>query len=322
MGNNNICENCGFTLQDNFLFCPGCGKDLQKQRVCLECGFENEKDANFCQKCGNSMKLKVQPKPEEKESGFKEAHKTEIPSFGVTIEFPYSSSQTFEFAVEEAKKYPSFSQFGDGKKAIHRVTFSLEEMELASKLAEYLKGWRSRIVYVDGEKVPWDTVFSFTWCYGKKQASYKPELYCFGYENEWQHNIWGCINSGLYFRENDDWFCWGNFTDKKGTWRFDKERIRHELEKNLYPYRFCPAFKEGRVEEVLTAFPDEVNPTKDGNWKFIESWEDNVPGLIVTVNRYGYKEKVIMKGVCPNGYGALKEMAKKLKFKLPLGFGR
>lgn len=319
---NNICERCGFTLNDNFLFCPGCGKDLQKQGICLKCGYKNKKDANFCQKCGNSMKPEARPKAEEEKSEFEDVQKAEIPSSGVTIEFAYSSSRAFEFAVEEAKNHPTFNQFGDAKKAIHRVTYSLEEMELASKLAENLKGSRSRIVYVDGEKVPWDTVFSFTLCYGKKQASYKPELYCFGYENEWEHNIWGCLNSRLYFRENGDWFCWGSFTDKKGTWRFDKDRIRHELEKNLYPYRFCPAFEEGRVEEVLKAFPDEANPAKDKNWKFVESWEDNVPGLVVTVSRYGYEEKVIMKGVCPKGYGALKELAKKLKFELPLEFGK
>lgn len=94
------------------------------------------------------------------------------------------------------------------------------------------------------------------------------------------------------------------------------------MKKKLYPYRFCPAFEEVRVEEVLTAFPDEVNPAKDENWKFVESWEDNIPGLVVTVSRFGDEEKVLMKGVCPKGNGALKELAKKLKFELPLEFGK
>ena len=81
-------------------------------------------------------------------------------------------------------------------------------------------------------------------------------------------------------------------------------------------------FEEVKVEEVLKAFPDVVNPAKDENWKFVESWEDNIPGLVVTVSRFGDEEKVMMKGVCPNGHGALKELAKKLKFELPLEFGK
>jgi len=319
--NNISCDFCGFELQDNFLFCPGCGKDLKRKGICLKCGHENEQDTNFCQKCGSSLKQEKKQPSVSAESPTDEMKESKIPSSGITVEFPYSSSQTFDFAVEEAQKHPTFNQFGEAKKVIYRVTFSQEEMEAATRLVEKLKGWRNRVVYVDGSKTTWDSVFSYTWCFDKKKASYKPEFYCYGFENGWQHNIWGCINSQLSFREHDDWFCWGEFIDKKGTWRFDKDRIRHELEKNLYPYRFCPAFNEGRVEEVLNAFPLEVNPTRDKNWKFEESWGDDAgPGLVVTVDRYGYKEKITMKGVCPNGYGALKEIAKKLKFKLPLSF--
>jgi hypothetical protein len=69
---NNICESCGFALQDNFLFCPGCGIDLQKQGTSLKCGYKNKKDANFCQKCGDSMKPEAQAKAEEEKGGWAE----------------------------------------------------------------------------------------------------------------------------------------------------------------------------------------------------------------------------------------------------------
>lgn len=317
------CYDCGFELQDNFLFCPGCGKDLKRKGICLKCGHENTQDANFCQKCGSSLRQENKQPSISVESPRFEMKESRIPSSGITLEFPYSSSQSFDYAVEEAQKHPTFCQFGEGKKAIYRVTFSQEEMEATAELAEKLKGWRNRVVYVDGSKTAWDSVFSYTWCFSKKKASYKPEFYCYGYENEWQYNIWGCINSQLFFRERDDWFCWGEFIDENGTWRFDKDRIRHELEKNLYPYRFCPAFNEGRAEEVLDAFPPEVNPKKDKNWKFEERWGDDAgPGLVVTVDRFGFKEKLTIKGVCPNGYGALRDVAKKLRFKLPYEFKR
>ena len=193
-------------------------------------------------------------------------------------------------------------------------------MDSGLELVQHLKGWRRRTVYVDGEKVTWDSVFSFSWCYERKSASFKPELYCFGYENDYEFNSWGCIQARLPFTENSNWFCWGSWLNDKGDWQFDKERIRHELEKALYPYRFCPALKHELVEDVLSAFPDMVNPIRDGNWKFVESWGDpSAPGLLVTVNRYGIQEQVLMKGVCPNGRNALKEIAKKMRNRFPFG---
>lgn len=273
--------------------------------------------------CGSALKLEQLLEAKKKEDIFEEAQEAEIPSSGITIEFPYSSSLSFYFAVEEAKKHPAFRQFGEGKKVIYRVTYNHNEMEAAAKLAEYLKGWRSVVVYLDGSKTTWDSVISFAWCFKKRQASYKPEYYCYGFENKWQHNIWGCINSQLNFREHDEWFCWGEFIDDRGTWRFDKNRIRRELERNLYPYRFCPAFDEDKLKAVLDAFPIEVDPTKDKNWKFIESCgDDSGPGLLMLVKRDGFNKKVMMKGVCPDGYGAIRDIAKKLTFKIPLGFDK
>jgi len=315
---NNLCEDCGFQLQPNFRFCPGCGKSLQKLGKCPKCGYDNEPNAHFCQNCGSQLQ-KIKLSIAEQERTIKDIETTPIPEKGITIEFPFSSSQTFEFAVEEARKHSSFMQLGEGKKAIYRITYNQEEMEAATKLAEQMKGWRSRTIYIDGTKATWDSVFSFLWCYQKKQASYKPEFYCFGYENEWQYNIWGCIQSQLAFR-NEEWFCWGKFIDNKGTWQFDRDRIHHELEKNLYPYRFCPAFDQSRLEEIFNAFPNEVNPNKDKDWKFVESWDEEAPGIVVTIKRYGFNEQVILRGVCPKGFGALKEINKNLKFKLPGGF--
>ena len=46
----------------------------------------------------------------------------------------------------------------------------------------------------------------------------------------------------------------------------------------------------------------------------MESWgDDSIQGLTVTTERYGFKEQVTMRGVCPNGQGAIKDIAKKVK---------
>jgi hypothetical protein len=317
-----ICSSCSVTVAADFRFCPSCGFDLHKPIVCPNCQYPNENNSKFCQECGLGLCIDGNSKTSSRK-GKTTARETiaELeppPKVGITIEFPFSTAQSFDFAVECAKKFPTFRQYGEDKKAIYRVTFEPSEMASALDLIEHLKGWRRRTVYVDGEKVTWDSVFSFSWCYERKKASYKPELYCFGYENEYEFNVWGCIQARLPFTENAEWFCWGRWLNQQGDWHFDKERIRHELEKALYAYRYCPALQPGLVEDVLSALPEVVNPFKDNNWKFVERWgEESSPGLLVTVDRYGFKEQVLMKGVSPNGRNVLKEMGKKLKHRVP-----
>jgi hypothetical protein len=317
-----ICSSCGVTVAADFRFCPSCGFDLHKPIVCPNCQYPNENNSKFCQECGLGLCIDGSSKTSSRK-GKTTARETiaELeppPKVGITIEFPFSTAQSFDFAVECAKKFPTFRQYGDDKKAIYRVTFEPSQMTSALDLIEHLKGWRRRTVYVDGEKVTWDSVFAFSWCYERKKASYKPELYCFGYENEYEFNVWGCIQARLPFTENAEWFCWGRWLNQQGDWQFDKERIRHELEKALYAYRYCPALQPGLVEDVLGALPQVVNPFKDSNWKFVERWgEESSPGLLVTVDRYGFKEQVLMKGVSPNGRNVLKEMGKKLKHRVP-----
>lgn len=324
---NDTCPKCSTELKEKFKFCPTCGYDLLKTIDCEECGYQNESNSKFCQECGaplrNSSDREKQTTTNEVVTKNKVVETEPLPDNGITIEFSYSSSQSFDFAVESAKKFPTFRQFGEGKKAIYRISFDPSKMDSAIELIEHLKGWRKRTVYVDGQKVPWDSVFAFSWCYERKKASFKPELYCFGYENNYEFNVWGCIQARLPFTENAEWFTWGQWLSNKGDWKFDKERIKHELQKTLYPYRFCPALQPTLIQEVLNALPNEVNPNKDKNWKFVESWGTESPaGLVATVNRFGFEEKVVMKGVSPTGEGLkiiLEQISKRVKFRLPTG---
>ncbi len=312
------CLNCSYVLQPDFKFCPGCGTDLKKPGECRSCGHTNAPNAKFCAECGSQ--LVEAPKKTTARKKKDKAQPLEIPPpspVGLTIEFPFSTSQTFDFAVAEAAKHPAFEQFGEGKKCIHRVTYANEDILTALELVNHLKGWRRRTVYVDGEKTTWNSVFEFGWCFRKRGESFKPELYCYGYEEDWQFNIWGCCHTELPFTDNAPWCRWGRFLDRKGKWQFDKDRIRHELQKNLHHYRFCPALDMVRVQEVFDAFPEHVNPAKDRNWKFVEEWGEDVPGLTMTTSRYGTREEITAVGVAPKGFGALKEIAKRLTFRLP-----
>jgi ribosomal protein L37E len=144
----NICSSCGFELQSDFRFCPGCGADLQKPIQCPNCGQSNEPSFKFCAECGTPLYKTMQEAQPKTGTKQKEAQVVEVPpppKVGITIEFPFSTSQTFDFAVKEATKHPSFAQFGEGKKALHRVTYDPADILMAVELVEYLKGWRRRV---------------------------------------------------------------------------------------------------------------------------------------------------------------------------------
>jgi RNA polymerase subunit RPABC4/transcription elongation factor Spt4 len=313
-----ICQNCSSEIQDTFNFCPICGSDLGKPITCKNCHYENEPNSKFCQECGIALFEKFTKKEiKPKEPKIRNIEIPEPSKNGITIEFPFTTAQSFDFAIREAKKFETFEQFGEDKKAIYRVTFSENDLYKAKDFLEHLKGWRKRTVYNNGEKVQWDSVFGFTWCYERKLSSFKPEYYCFGYENEWDFNIWGCMRATMPFTENSQWFTYGKWLNNNGDWEFDKERIKHELTKNLYPYRYCPALNPSLIQDVIDALPNVVNPKKNKNWKFIESYTVENNALVIKINEYGFEQTRYLKGVGPNGKAFLKDITDNIKRKLP-----
>ena len=117
----------------------------------------------FCPKCGSA--IPTDPLP--------------APTGGLTIEFAASTSPGFQFALQEAVRQPGFERLGTDKKPVFRVTFSKGHSGDAMRLVELVKPWRNKAVYVDGEPLPWEQVFSFVSCFARRQAAYRPGSYCF-----------------------------------------------------------------------------------------------------------------------------------------------
>jgi hypothetical protein len=301
-----VCPSCNADIADGVSFCPNCGHKFDKVATCPTCLYQNANGANFCQQCGTQLR-ETAGRLAQTETKIPVISKAVVeiaptPGRGITIEFPYSSAQTFPSAFKSAKVFSTFKQYGVDKKAIYRVSFEPNEMNSAIELLDHLKNWRRRTVYLDGEKVTWESVFSFAECYEKRKSSFKPEFYCFGYEHEYQYNIWGCIQARLPFARYSKLFCWGRWLNKSGDWEFDKERMRQELQKILYSYRFCPAMNHEHIEDALSALPNVVNPNKDKNWEFV-------------TNHYDYGP--VHKGVSPVGLGAIADIGKRMRLRLP-----
>jgi RNA polymerase subunit RPABC4/transcription elongation factor Spt4 len=314
---NTICQNCKKSgLQPDYKFCPFCGVEIEKALACPGCGNTKIQGMKFCPECGS--KLDQESLKTGAEATVVDA-KEAVPQQGITIEFGYSSSQNYDFAVAEAKKFPVYMAFGNQKRIRHRVVIQPDEISQVTELVNYTQGWKTSRIYENGEPSTFQVVFGFGWCYQQRRSSFKPELYCFGYEREWDLNLWGCTQARMPFRESADWFSYGKWMSKDGDWQFDKERIHHELQTALYPYRFCPAIQLELVKEVLDAIPVVVNPKKSKDWEFVEDWSssDLTSGLIITARRYGIEDKVIMKGVRPTKSGLLAIIKKIGKGKLP-----
>lgn len=182
---------------------------------------------------------------------------------------------------------------------LYRVTVSVDDVIQLTELLEHLSGWRKRKVYLNSEQVTWDSVFSFLWCYRRKNSSYRPDVYCFGHDETHYINGVGCIHAHMSLMGYAEWPRYGRWLDRGGTWQFDKERIAHEITKNLYELRFCPAMSRTAAKVFLACIPDQVNPKKNSEWEFVESYSEE-PNALPSPNRNEFYESYVV-GVQPRG---------------------
>jgi hypothetical protein len=111
-----------------------------------------------------------------------------------------------------------------------------------------------------------------------------------------------------------DWFSYGKF-QKKDLFVFDKERIRHQLQTNLYPCRFCPAMRTQFVAKVIELFPDKVKVGHKTGWNYKKGYEETATSIRITAkiveDGMVYKDTFWAVGVEPNGMTVVYDILKK-----------
>lgn len=268
-------------------------------RACPTCSAKVPRDAKFCPECGGSLEMS------DKAAAVAVEHS--IPASGVAIEFAESTASGFVDAVKKAKLAPEHAECVKGKKTWYMAAWPKEQIAEAAKLVEDLKGMRNRKVWVDAKESRWDDVFGFTWCSEQRNSAYRPLEYCFGVDEK-RLNIWGCRNARMDWAKWSDWFSYGSF--KKGgllksghVFAFDKKRVRHELETNLYKFRFCPHLNFKLIEAVLENLPDEVVVKPKGDWTYKRDYDETHGSIKIkekTVeNGYSYTDEYHASGVEP-----------------------
>lgn len=277
----------------------------QVEKLCPSCGADNSAESIFCSKCGTNL------------SAAKDIQvKLEIPQSGIAIVFTESTAASFPKALELAKATSGFQKCQKGKKLWYLASFPGGMLKDAMPLAEALSGIRNRSIYINGEEKEWDEVFGFIWCSSQRATAYRPVEYCFG-KDENRLNPWGCKQARMDWTEWADWFCYGRWEKagiigQKVQWRFDKERIQHELATNLYRFRYCPHLIMKMPEAILRHIPDTVVIGSDKNWEFHQRYEE-VPGAIKIVQKersssFSFSNEFWADGIQPKGLQVLADI--------------
>ena len=288
-------------------------KRLKSERsiiVCSKCNTQIQSDARFCPACGAAVESK------EVASTSLEFN---IPKDGYAIAFSESTAPGFTTALELAKEIGSAQTALKNKKTWYLVHIQSDQFVDVMRMAKALSGIRNRAIYYDGQQIDWDEVFGFIWCATQRDQAYKPVEYCFG-KDENRINPWGCKQARMDWAEWSTWFSYGRWekagiVSKRNVWIFDKERIRHDVATNLHRFRFCPYLNQGFVDAVLAAFPDRVEITDDGLWKYNTGYEET-PGSIKIIEKEGegefsYTREYYSDGVRPRGLLPLKDILTK-----------
>lgn len=277
-------------------------------KICPSCGAGSDIDARFCPKCGSALDPAVVSEPVQGE--------WKIPSVGLVIEFPESTAASFPKALEIAKTSAGFQTCKKNKKNWYLAVYPSNALIEAIPLSAALSGIRNRRLYFDGKETPWVDVFGFVWCAERRAAAYRPVEYCFGGDDN-RLNPWGCKQANMEWTDWSKWFCYGRF-EKAGIfggkvqWRFDKERIRHDLATNLFRWRFCPHLQTDLSESVLRCIPDTVTPESDHNWGFRKVFNEAPGAIKVTVKEKiggsSYESEYWSDGVCPKGLECFRDV--------------
>lgn len=281
----------------------------QHGKVCASCGSSADTDARFCPKCGASL---------ASENASAQAQ-LNVPTSGLAIEFAESTAAAFPEALAIARKTKGFQNCLRGKKSWYLAVYSSSDFNDAMPLAQALSGIRNRRVYLDGSEKAWDEIFAFSWCAARRATAYRPIEYCFG-KDENRINPWGCKQARMEWTEWANWFSYGSW-EKEGIlgskvqWRFDKEKIRHELATNLFRFRFCPYLRKELSEAVIRNLPDAVTPESDANWQFSRRFEES-PGAVKVVEKqasdsFTYSNEYWADGVRPKGLHVLADILSK-----------
>jgi Zn finger protein HypA/HybF involved in hydrogenase expression len=224
------------------------------QMQCPACGAPNHGQNKFCPSCGNNL--------QSRGSG----DDWQIPNKGVCVEFPADSQHPKAAALARGSR--QYQQALRGGRYWHLACWPREKLAEALPLLELLQDYSERRAWLDGKPMAWEELFGFVPCALQRQNAYRPEAYCFGLDEQ-RLNLWGCRQAGMDWEEGAEWFSYGQF-EEFNVFVFDKNELRHALDKNLRLHRHCPFLRIAKIEQAIQQLPARVAVSAKTGWQYLE----------------------------------------------------
>ena len=261
--------------------------------VCPSCGAELPAGCSFCPTCGTSTKT------DTVSTAFEVAPK------GVTLAFADSATASCEAAVALAKACPQYRFCRVSGKPWHLVSFA--EASEAFEVADAMASLRTRKLWVDGDPMEWDALFSSSVraCIRGRLAAFNAEDWCCG-RDDGTFTPFCCRGLGYFWSGPfQHWLTCGSWerVSVAGTptyqWVFDKEKLLHRFVQDAKAFSACSAFNPAIGLAFIDALPEAVIPGHD--WKYLHC-EGAAPPWAIKVcvkNAYGTIDEFYSDGVKP-----------------------
>lgn len=228
--------------------------------VCDKCGAHVYEGASFCPECGDPIS------ESDYESG---AVTNVIPVAELT--FGYSSSRSYDSAVDIARRFPSYSTLGEDKDITHNVTLPVTEVQALLNLYDLVGDWKSCRLLVDGQKCSKrDLTYYGLGCYAERQRMGADPSYCWG-TSTWLSLV-GCKRLELTMRMLS--VDTGFVTRERTTFRVNKSYILDHLRRKTMENRYCPLIRSIRWDKFVASLPDSLPVEGDQYWLHEPLWGD------------------------------------------------
>lgn len=186
-------------------------------------------------------------------SSYSSTARIEDYSWNVMITFGKSASPMLTRALYLAKNAYRYEEHEIEGQMVYQATFTAEPKSFLQfvQLYELTSNWKSVAVFINGEMMNPKTLNGIIRCYGEKCRTLD-SLYCFGGQNQYFSNPFGCRRLSLY-SYNRAWF---TFSKKVGKYyQIDKKAIADIIDQYSIQFHYCPCFNYESIMKNLEKLP-------------------------------------------------------------------
>lgn len=209
------------------------------------------------------------------------------------VKFGKSTSQNYAYAVEFASKFDTYEvNNGEEKNVTHTVVFSPEQINNFFDLYDLVGRWKSCSIYIDGELIPPGKV-KFLWCFREREKSYNKKEYCYGRDNGYSINNFGCRETRVEVYSWHGLKGYGTM-DRQGVFHVNKDKLRHDIYKNIDDFKMCPALNLTTIEKGIDEIPERIDPKQNRDWEYVTDYDDGKE-IAVAVRKKDKKSGAVIK---------------------------